>query len=114
MFRLLIVLILNLVLFYEIDILFVNSLDPEMEKKLLEMNEAFEHLRFAECLSIIDQLVKKFSKPDKKNKALGPTELKVIKCFKVGSLVSLGRHHEAHHIYSNNHIMQNSCARGRP
>ena len=79
----------------------------------MEMNEAFEHLRFAECLSIIDQLVKKFTKPDKKSKALGPIELKVVKCFKVGSLVSLGRHHEGHHIYSNYPIKQLNCVKAK-
>ena len=49
----------------------------------------------------IDQLVKKYSKPDKKNKCLSETEQRVVKCFKAGCLASLGRYHEAHSILCN-------------
>lgn len=37
-----------------------------MQKKLEELNEAFERLQFQECLVMIEQIYKKFSKPDKK------------------------------------------------
>lgn len=70
-----------------------------MEKKLFEINEAFEHLRFSDCLATIDQLVKKYSKPDKKKQTLSERELTVVKCFRAGALVSLGRYHEAHTAY---------------
>ena len=72
----------------------------------MEMNEEFEHLRFTDCLVTIDQLVKKYSKPDKKNKCLSEVEQKVVKCFKAGCLASLGRYHEAHSIICNLIFMQ--------
>ncbi len=71
-----------------------------MEKKLAEINEAFEHMRFEDCLVIIDHTIKKFSKPDKKKQqTISPREIRVINAFKTGCLVSLGKFHEANQIF---------------
>lgn len=64
-----------------------------MEKKIAEISETFEHLRFAECLTLIDQTLKKSAKADKKKQQIAPLEMRLIKIFKVGCLVSLGRYH---------------------
>lgn len=39
-----------------------------MEGKLVQINEVFEHCRFTECLTLIEQTAKKYSKPDNKKK----------------------------------------------
>jgi len=64
-----------------------------MEKKIAEISETFEHLRFTECLTLIDQTLKKSTKADKKKQQITPSEMRLIKIFKVGCLVSLGRYH---------------------
>lgn len=70
-----------------------------MEKKINEINEAFEHQRFEECLTIIEQTLKKYSKPDKKKQQVTPKDIKEVQCFKVGCLVSLAKFHEADALY---------------
>lgn len=72
-----------------------------MEKKISEISEAFERLRFGQALANIEQTLKKNAKQDKK-KQFGIVEQKVIDTFRVGCLVSLGKTHEAYPIFSMN------------
>ena len=64
-----------------------------MEKKIAEISETFEHLKFAECLNMIEQTLKKSAKTDKKKQQISPSEMRLIKIFKVGCHVSLGQYH---------------------
>jgi hypothetical protein len=59
-------------------------------------------------LSIIDHTLKKISKNDKKKPqpVITDIEMKIIKCFKAGSLVSLGQYHEGHVVFGNDVIIQ--------
>lgn len=78
-----------------------------MQKKIGEISDAFERLRFGQALANIEQTLKKNAKQDKK-KQLGVVELKVIDTFRVGCLVSLGKTHEAYPIFSINAYNQGS------
>lgn len=72
-----------------------------MEKKIGDISDAFEHYKFAEALSIIEQTLKKSTKQDKKKEPLHDKYLKIILCFRIGALASLGRVHEADIYYGN-------------
>ena len=74
-----------------------------MDGKLKDITDAFESYRFEDCIRLIDQMIKKNQKQDKKKASqhLNESDMRMLNILKVGALIGIGRFHEANKIYGN-------------